>query len=256
MKTYHLSRSLLPLLAAALALALPMPPLHASEMDSCIESASRESHVFKSILQDEAIRVASDDGVVTLTGTVSTSAHRSLAQDTVENLPGVQRVDNQLQVSKDSLPEKSDKWLIVRVRLALLFHGAANPLANDITSDQGTVTLRGKVSSLAQKDQITDYVRDVDGVNRVINKMTVSPTTAASPATKIDDASITAQTKAVLLMNRSTSALRTRVHTADGTVTLEGTAANAAQKALVTRLVRDVRGVSKVVNSMTIPSAG
>jgi hyperosmotically inducible periplasmic protein len=54
------------------------------------------------------------------------------------------------------------------------------------------------------------------------------------------------------LSHRSTSALKTKVETTDGVVTLSGIAKNAAEKSLVTKLVTDVNGVSSVVNNMTI----
>ena len=46
---------------------------------------------------------------------------------------------------------------------------------------------------------------------------------------KIDDASITAQVKSSLMSHRSTSALKTKVETTDGVVTLSGIAKNAAE---------------------------
>jgi hyperosmotically inducible periplasmic protein len=54
------------------------------------------------------------------------------------------------------------------------------------------------------------------------------------------------------LSHHSTSALKTKVETTDGVVTLSGIAKNAAEKSLVTKLVTDVNGVSSVVNNMTI----
>ena len=38
----------------------------------------------------------------------------------------------------------------------------------------------------------------------------------------------------------------------DGVVTLSGTASNAAEKGLVTKLVNDINGVTSVINNMTI----
>ena len=69
---------------------------------------------------------------------------------------------------------------------------------------------------------------------------------------KIDDASITAQVKMTLLLNRSTSALKTSVTTKEGVVTLGGKASNAAEKDLATKLASDVNGVKDVKNRMTI----
>jgi osmotically-inducible protein OsmY len=85
--------------------------------------------------------------------------------------------------------------------------------------------------------------------------MTVAKSPAKPDETvgeKIDDASITAQVKMSLLSHRSTSAVKTKVETTDGVVTLNGIAKNTAEKALVTKLATDVYGVSRVVNNMTI----
>jgi osmotically-inducible protein OsmY len=69
---------------------------------------------------------------------------------------------------------------------------------------------------------------------------------------KIDDASITAQVKSSLLAHRSTSAIKTRINTADGVVTITGVAKNAAEKSLVSKLANDIEGVISVTNDMTI----
>ena len=85
--------------------------------------------------------------------------------------------------------------------------------------------------------------------------MTVAKTPAKTDETigeKIDDASITAQVKSSLVSHRSTSAIKTKVHTTDGVVTISGMAKNAAEKSLVTKLATDINGVTSVINNMTI----
>jgi hyperosmotically inducible periplasmic protein len=119
----------------------------------------------------------------------------------------------------------------------------------------GIVTLSGEASSMAQKELTTEYAKDIDNVKEVKNEMTVAKNPAKPDETigeKIDDASITAQVKASLLSHHSTSALKTKVQTTDGVVTLSGIAKNAAEKSLVTKLATDIDGVSSVVNNMTI----
>jgi hypothetical protein len=69
----------------------------------------------------------------------------------------------------------------------------------------------------------------------------------------IDDASITAQVKMLLLSHRSTSALNTTVETKEGVVMLGGKARSAAEKDFATKLVSDVYGVKGIVNTMTLP---
>jgi len=69
---------------------------------------------------------------------------------------------------------------------------------------------------------------------------------------KIDDASITAQVKMALALHRSTSALSTTIATKRGVITVGGKAKNKAEKALVTKLVKDIHGVKSVKNRMTV----
>jgi hyperosmotically inducible protein len=120
---------------------------------------------------------------------------------------------------------------------------------------EGVVSLRGEAASQAQKELTTEYAKDVEGVKAVNNEMTIAKSPAPPAETigeKIDDASITAQVKSSLMSHRSTSALKTKVETTDGVVTLSGIAKNAAEKSLVTKLVTDIDGVTSVINNMTI----
>ena len=232
--------------------------LRASDTDDRIESSARKSYVFKTHLKHDSIKTVSKDGVVTLTGTVADSSHKSLAQDTVESLPGVKSVDNQLKVKSESPAEHSDGWISTKVKTALLFHRNVRATKTDVNVKDGIVTLSGEASSLAQKELTGEYAKDVEGVKEVKNEMTIAKTPAKSDKTigeKIDDASITAQVKSALMSHRSTSALKTKVETTDGVVTLSGKAKNAAEKSLVTKLVTDINGVKSVINNMTIEAA-
>lgn len=249
-KTYSLA-----LLAATSVLLVTSASLRANETDDRIESSAKKSHVFKTYLKDDSIKTESKDGAVTLTGTVAESSHKSLAENTVESLPGVKSVDNQLTIKGESPAEHSDGWLGTKVKTALLFHRNVRATKTDVNVRDGVVTLSGEASSQAQKELTAEYAGDVEGVKEVINDMTVDKAPAKATATigeKIDDASITAQVKSSLMSHRSTSALKTKVKTTDGVVTLTGIAKNAAEKSLVTKLVNDIDGVNSVINNMTI----
>ncbi len=242
------------LMVAAFALLVISVPVHASKMDSRIETSAKKSYVFKTYLKDDDIKIESKNGAVTLTGIVSAEYHKSLAQDTLAGLPGVKSVDNRLEVKGDYPADKSDAWLSAKVKTTLLFHRSVSAVTEVNTKD-GIVTLQGEATSQAQKELTTEYAKDVEGVKDVKNEMTVSKTSKKTPRTtgeKIDDASITAQVKMALLFHRSTSALNTKVKTKRGVVTLSGKARNAAEKDLVSKLVNDVKGVNTVKNEMTI----
>jgi len=245
----------LALLAATGALLVTSPSVRASDTDSRIESSAAKSYVFKTYLKDDSITTESKDGVVTLTGTVTKASDKSLAQDTVESLPGVISVNNQLLVSGTQPAEHSDTWIGVKVKSALLFHRNVSATGTTVEVKDGVVILTGEASNLAQKELTTEYAKDIDNVKAVVNDMTIAKTPATPVATtgdKIDDASITAEVKSSLLSHRSTSALHTTVSTTDGVVTLSGIAKNDAEKSLVTKLVTDINGVTGVINNMTI----
>ncbi len=231
---------------------------HASEMDTRIEASAQKSYVYKTYLMNDAITTQSKDGVVTLTGSVAEESHKALAKETVANLPGVKSVDDQLIVKADRPAENSDGWIGTKVKTALLFHSNVNAFKTEVGVKDGFITLKGEALSEAQRDLAGEYAKDVEGVKGVNNEMTLAKPVENKGLTlseKIDDASITAQVKLALLYHRSTSALNTSVGTLDGVVTVGGIAKNDAEKALVSKLVTDVKGVTSVVNNMTIAAA-
>jgi len=238
--------------AAALALLTLTTPVHAGKTDNRIETAAEESHVFKTYLQGDDIKVKSKDGAVTLSGVVLDDSHKALAQETVAGLPGVKSVDNRLKVKAEPSTRTKDAWLTAKVKSTLLFHKSVSA-ATVVDTKDGVVTLKGVADTLAQKDLTTEHVKDVEGVTGVRNEMTVSGKPAKKTVgKKIDDASITAQVKMTLLYHRSTSALHTKVDTDKGVVTLNGKAKTGAERELATKYALDVNGVQDVKNLMTI----
>jgi len=242
------------LMVAVVALLIASVPVHASKMDSSIESSAKKSYVFKTYLKNDDIKIQSKDGAVTLTGTVSEESHKSLAQETAAGLPGVKSVDNKIELKGERPAENSDAWLITKVKAALLFHRSVSGIKTEVNVKDGIVTLQGEATSQAQKDLTTEYAKDVEGVKNVNNEMTVGKTSkkTRTAGDKIDDASITAQVKMTLLYHRSTSALKTSVTTKKGVVTLDGKAKTADEKDLATKFANDVNGVKEVKNRMTI----
>jgi osmotically-inducible protein OsmY len=261
MKT-TLLRSLFLVAAALLVLAMP---LQAAQSDRDIEASAKQSHVFKKYLQNDDIKIESKDGAVTMTGTVSGNYHKALAQETVANLPGVKSVDNKLELKGTPPTASTDAWVLDNVVATLLFHRSVSPTTTQVNVKDGVVTLKGEASSQAQKELTTEYAMDVEGVKDVKNEMTVAKVQEKGKTDKtdktdkeqtisetIDDASITAQVKMTLLYHRSTSALKTKVETQNGVVTLTGEAKNAAEANLATKLAKDVNGVKEVKNQMIV----
>jgi len=240
-------------LSAAISLILFSMPLIAQEADARIETSAKTSYVFVTYLQNDDIRVESDEGVVTLSGTVAEAFHKALAEDTASSLPGVKHVKSELSIENLRSGENSDARLTTKVKSTLLFHHNVGALT-DVSAVGGVVTLRGNADNQAQKNLAAEYAKDIEGVADVKNEIAVvdKPRQNADSGYKIDDASITSQVKMVLMSYRSTSSLYTGVATQDGEVTLSRMARNEAERTLASKIVGDVKGVEKVNNTMTI----
>ena len=245
------TRTSITLIAAFAATIWTSSALANKDDDARIVAATKNSYVYRTHLKEDHIKIQSKDGVVTLKGEVASATHKDLARDTVENLPGVKGVEDQLVVKRAD--EKSDSWIEFKVKSALLYHRSVSGLRTDVSVNEGVVTLGGTASSEAQKELTTEYAQDIEGVKDVKNEMKVATDLASRTMTEtIDDASITAQVKAALLTHRSTSALKTKVTTRNGVVTLAGDARNRAEKDLVTKITNDIHGVKSVVNDMEV----
>ncbi len=237
--------------------------------DHQIESAFKQSHIYRTQLENTNVSIDVTHGVAVLKGTVENDDQRALADDTARGLAGVDRVDNRIRVTNEP-KESSDDWVSLKVKSALLFHRNVSSSSTHVNVHEGVVTLSGTVHSDAEKALAEEYAKDVKGVRRVDNNLQV--VTAAdehaehvearrdsnlttedrSAGEKIDDASITAQIKSSLAVRKSTSALHTNVTTRDGVVTLTGEARNGAEKDLVTKLAENIDGVRNVHNEMSI----
>lgn len=242
--------------ALLILLASPLALFASSQSDRQIEDAAKASYNYRTVLEDH-VKVHAKDGVVTLTGTVADKDDKALAEDTVENLPGVTAVRNEIKV-KSEYPEHSDGWIALKIRGRLLVKANVSATATKVDVKDGVVTLSGTADNVAQKDLTTLYAKEIDGVKSVQNEMVIADKAdvdmpnSRTVGDRVDDASITAQVKYELLSHRGTSAIKTNVTTIDGVVTVTGEASTDAEVSLVTKLAESVRGVRSVNNNMTV----
>lgn len=241
---------------AMLVLAASSTALFASgDTDRKIEEAAMASYNYRTVLQGK-VDVKADNGAVTLTGTVPDRGQKVLAEDTVDDLPGVVSVSNQITVEPPS-PEHSDGWIAFQIKSTLLMKAYVSAATTKVEVHDGVVTLGGTADNVAQKELTEFYASGVDGVKSVHNEIVVTPSNQPPHETvseDIDDASITAQMKYALLSHRATSALKTKVSTETGIVTIAGDAGSDAEIALVTELAESIKGVKSVHNEMTVKS--
>src|SRR5476649_2232319 len=152
-------------------IAAPIALLAASDTDRKIEASAKASYNYRTVL-DGHVKVKSKDGVVTLTGKVQDEDDKALAADTVENLPGVMSVDNQIKV-ESNYPEHSDAWMAFKIRSRLLVKGNVSATSTKVAVVDGNVTLTGTADNTAQKELTAIYAKEIDGVKMVQNDLVV-----------------------------------------------------------------------------------
>ena len=241
--------------ALLILVATPLAMFASSATDRKIEEAANASYNYKTVL-DDRVKVKADEGVVTLSGSVSDKADKALAEDTVENLPGVLSVKNEIKI-ESTFPEKSDNWMAMKIRSRLLTKANVSATSTKVAVSGGDVVLSGTADNVAQKELTEVYAKEIEGVKSVKNELVIKndPAAPRTVGDKVDDASITGQVKYALLSHKTTSALKTKVTTKDGVVRVTGDANSAAEKSLVTKLAQDVRGTKSVTNDMTVKKA-
>lgn len=132
------------------------------------------------------IGVQTDDGKVTLTGPVSSEEERQMAERIARRTEGVSAVDNQLRVAPEetlsaqareaaraATRDISDAWITASVAASLRFDSTINHDQIDVTTQDGVVTLEGKVNTLMQKKEAAEIARETSGVDRVENRLEV-----------------------------------------------------------------------------------
>jgi osmotically-inducible protein OsmY len=114
-------------------------------------------------------------------------------------------------------------------------------------SDNGVVTLTGRVMDRDQKALAEDTVRNLPGVVSVVDRIRVE----SEPA-EHSDAWIALKIRSSLLFHANVSAADTKVDVTNGNVMLTGTVDNAAQKDLTEAYAKDIEGVQSVNNQLVI----
>ncbi|HEY0764611.1 MAG TPA: BON domain-containing protein [Pyrinomonadaceae bacterium] len=120
-----------------------------------------------------SINVQVLDGVVTLTGSVSSYAQKIAAQDAAHRVAGVLDVANDIEVKPVDHFVRSDTEIAAAVRNTLEWDALVpNELIQSSVSD-GLVTLEGEVDYQRERTDAESAIRRLAGVVGVINKIAI-----------------------------------------------------------------------------------
>lgn len=144
--------------------------------DVWIKMKIQTALVFHSNVNARKTEVYVKNGVVTLKGQALNHAQKELTTEYVKDVEGVKSVKNEMTIAKanDTIGEKiDDASITAQVKMTLLMHKSTGIIRTSVTTNNGVVTLTGKAKSDAERDLVTKLVEDVQGVNSVVNKMTI-----------------------------------------------------------------------------------
>jgi hyperosmotically inducible periplasmic protein len=152
-----------------------------SAKDAWIDGKAETTLLLNGNLNSFKINTDVKKGIITLTGSVDNDVEKALAEELLENLAGVTRVDNKLTVMtkqnnagmKDNTALRDAKIATV-VKTRLLFESEVSGTSIDVDAKNGVVTLSGEVGSDAEKDLAVAIAKNTADVSRVIDKLNVA----------------------------------------------------------------------------------
>jgi osmotically-inducible protein OsmY len=170
-------------------------------------------------VDNEAIAVSADDGVVTLRGTVGSFREKREAKQDAERVYGVKKVENELEV-RILNDRRGDAELRGDVLQALMLNSVV-PSTVDAKVDDGNVKLTGTANWQFQRDEAESVVGSILGIVGVDDEIEVVP-----PGPSTDD--VEHSIKKAMERNAKLDAESVTVESKNGTVTLRGTVSSFA----------------------------
>ncbi|HAS6794471.1 transporter [Vibrio parahaemolyticus] len=147
-------------------------------MDAWLDGKAETTLLLNSNLNSFDINTDVENQVVTLTGSVNNDLEKSLAEELVSGLDGVKKVNNELTVVSENKQDAdsdalTDSKITTIVKTRLLMDTSVSGTDIDVTTENKTVTLTGKVNSDAEHDLALSIANNTNDVNKVVDKLEV-----------------------------------------------------------------------------------
>ncbi|AIF99264.1 transporter [Alteromonas australica] len=170
--------------------------------DAWIDGKAEATLLFNGNLNSFDINTDVDNGDVILTGKVSNSVDKKLAEELVANIDGVMSVDNRLTVveekdlsessedMQDDLAESkeesesalTDAKIATVIKTRLLMDTDISGFDIDVDVENGNVVLTGEVDSDAERQLAIEIAKNASDVKDVEDNLEVVPDTATETA--------------------------------------------------------------------------
>jgi osmotically-inducible protein OsmY len=196
-------------------------------------------------VEETEVGIEVENGVVTLTGNVSSWAKKFAAQEAAHRVYGVLDVANDIAVKAPGTLPVTDTDIAQAVRRTLEWDVFVPHEQITSTVSNGWVTLAGNVELWNDREAADRAIRNLQGVRGVTNTITVTPPKASS-------LEVRRAIEGALERRAEREAKKIHVEVSDGTVTLTGTVQSWQEKEAVASAARFTPGVQSVDNQLRI----
>ena len=196
-------------------------------------------------IRDDEIGVAVKDGVVTLSGHVSSFADRYIAIYVVERVAGVKAVADEIEVKLPSSHERTDTELAHAAVQVLGWHVQVPDDRVKVAVRDGWITLEGEVEWQYQRAAAERALRNLKGVRGVRNLVSVKPKL-------ISEYDVSQIIKDALRRSADVVADHISVETHDGAITLRGSVRSLAELRDAERAAWGAPGVTRVDDRLVV----
>ncbi len=212
--------------------------------DSELRDRVQRALAFEPSVDDRHIGVVAENGVVTLSGHVSTYAQKLAAEETVQRVKGVRGVAQEIEVRMAGDKQFADDQIAARA-LSIIAWDATIPEGKvQVAVHKGWVTLTGAVEWYFQREAAEHVVHKLSGVTGVSNQIAVAPSVhAVDIKRRIEDA---------LLGSALLEARRVEVSVHDHKVVLTGRVNSWVERGAAERAAWAVPGVVEVQDRLVV----
>jgi osmotically-inducible protein OsmY len=207
--------------------------------DSQLLRDTQEQLQWEPSVREKEIGVAAKNGVLTLSGHVPSYADKYAAVRAVERVVGVKGVADEIVVTIPSADARTDTELAHQAVNALKWDVHVPDERIRVTVRRGWLTLEGDVDWQYQRTAAECAVRNLTGVQGVIDSITVKQE-------HVPEADVSRKIREALRRSADREADRISVETHDGSVTLEGTVRTFTERRDVERAAWGTAGVTRV----------
>jgi osmotically-inducible protein OsmY len=191
------------------------------------------------------IGVAIDNGVVTLTGHVTSYAEKLAAEEAVRRVKGVRAIAQEIEVRYPGDKKTADDEIAARALNILRWSAVVPAEKVQVKVQNGWVTLTGEVDWQFQRNSAERELRKLSGVAAITNDITIkSRVQSQDIKRKIEDA-----------LKRSAEIEAQRIHVSvldGGKVSLEGKIHNWQERYIVENAAWSAPGVTWVEDKLAI----